>query len=251
MYEDPNYISYEDLEVFAGLFFLLAGFFALVALILLFLWIRQRSKRKRAEKDLEKAKERYRDLELETLKFQMHPHTFRNTLSSIKHFADKTNRSLDVLTDVLDYILYDSSSGYVSLKQESEFLKRFIDFHKVQSDDGRIINLNIDLGTDPFLAEKKCIAPLITAYFLENAVKHGNVQSTPINVDLTLVDRSLNYHVTNAVKASSPVAGQKKGVGQENMRKRLEMIYEDKYELSFTEKKGIYSAYLKINLTEN
>lgn len=236
------------MEAVAGLLLLGLAFFVLVALVFLILWLRQRSKRKQAEKDLAKAKDRYHELELETLKFQMHPHTFRNTLTSIKHFADKTNRSLDTLTDVLDYILYDSSSGYVSLKQESEFLERFIEFHKVQSD-GREIKLTIDLGTDPLLAEKKCVAPLITAYFLENAIKHGDLVKAPVQVDLTLIDQTLNYHVTNAIAVKSS-SSDKKGIGQQNMRKRLEMIYFDNYELSFSEKKGVYSAYLKINLSE-
>lgn len=248
MYTDPHFPTYEEMEALAGLFVPATLFLFSTSLFFLILWFRQRRKSKRFEKELHKAKERYKELELESLKFQMHPHTFRNTLTSIKHFADKTNRSLDTLTDVLDYILYDSSSGYVSLKQESEFLKRFIEFHKVQSD-GRRIDLTIDHGSDLVLAEKKCVAPLITAYFLENAIKHGDLAKTPVKVDLTLVDQTLNYHVTNAIAVKSGTQA-KGGIGQQNMRKRLEMIYFDNYDLSFSEKKGIYSAYLRINLSK-
>lgn len=242
-------LTYEELEVLADLFILATMLFAFLTLVFLILWLRQRSKRKRSEKDLAKAKERYHELELETLRFQMHPHTFRNTLTSIKHFADKTNRSLDVLTDVLDYVLYDSSSGYVSLKQEEGFLRRFIDFHRVQSDDGREFDLNIELGEGDSLQERRCIAPLITAYFVENAVKHGDLKKAPVKVELMIIDGILNYHVVNAIPDSKKSEG-KGGIGHQNLKKRLEMIYPDSYELLFKEQKGFYHAYIKLDLNK-
>ncbi|MBP9151291.1 MAG: sensor histidine kinase [Flavobacteriales bacterium] len=241
-------LSYEELEATSDFFFQGSITLLILAIVFLVLYLLQRRKTSVAERELTKALARYRELELETLKFQMHPHTFRNTLTSIKHFADKTNRSLDILTDVLDYILYDSASGYVSLKQESKFLKRFIEFHQVQSDN-RVIHLKTDLGSSPFLAEKKCIAPLITAYFLENAIKHGDLTKSPVQVDLTIIDNTLNYHVTNAIAPASKLQN-RGGIGQQNMRKRLDMIYGDNFQLSFKEAKGMYSAYLRIDLSK-
>ena len=247
-YADKQYLA--DLEVVVALLFIASAILAIAVIVLFVLWLRNRAKASKYAEKARRSEARLKDLELEALRFQMHPHTFRNTLTSIKYFADRTNRSLDILTDVLDYVLYDSTTGYVSMVQESAFLKRFIEFHQVQADDGRQFDLKIDLGEDSLLSEKKCIAPLVTAYFLENAVKHGKLKNEVVKVEMVVVNDTLNYHVVNAMVKGEKIDVQKGGVGQQNLRKRLEMIYPNSHQLMFKEEKGFYHAYLSIDLSK-
>ncbi|HWY11755.1 MAG TPA: histidine kinase [Bacteroidia bacterium] len=189
--------------------------------------------------------------EFEHTKFILNQHLFKNTLNSIQGYAYRTHMALEKLGGVLDYVLYDSGSQLISLKQELEFAKNFIELNKIKLLPVYDIRIkeNIDVN-NPFY-EQPVIVPLITAYFIENTFKHADLQSNDafISIEIELKDDHFLFIVTNKVN-KKPLLSAKSGIGKENLKRRLDLIYKTHYKLEYIADNGIYTSYLKINLLE-
>jgi LytS/YehU family sensor histidine kinase len=189
--------------------------------------------------------------ELEHTKFILNQHLFKNTLNSIQGYAYRTNIALEKLGGVLDYVLYDSGSQLITLQQELEFAKNFIELNKIKLlpvYDFRIRE-NIDIN-NPFYTQP-VIVPLITAYFIENTFKHADLQSPDafISIEFELKDDHFIFIVANRIN-KKPLLTSKSGIGKENLKKRLDLIYKGNYQLDYISENGIYTSYLKLNLLE-
>ncbi len=189
--------------------------------------------------------------EFEHTKFILNQHLFKNTLNSIQGYAYRTHMALEKLGGVLDYVLYDSGEQLISLKQELEFAKNFIDLNKIKLLPVYDIRIkkNID-ANNPFY-EKPVIVPLITAYFIENTFKHADLQSNDafISIEFELKDDHFLFIVTNKI-GKKPLLASKSGIGKENLKRRLDLIYKTSYKLDYISDGGVYTSYLKINLLE-
>ncbi len=114
-------------------------------------------------------------LEANRLKFILQPHTLNNILAQLKVFSNKLNRGMDFLSDNLEYIFYKGENHFVSLGDEIDFIKNYLSLNElfirginaVAIDDSRV-----DKNSNYYNIE--CFPHLITAYFLENAFKHGD-----------------------------------------------------------------------------
>jgi sensor histidine kinase YesM len=189
--------------------------------------------------------------ELEHTKFILNQHLFKNTLNSIQGYAYRTHIALEKLGGVLDYVLYDSGSQLITLEQELEFAKNFIELNKIKLlpvYDFRIKE-NVD-SNNPFCT-RPVIVPLITAYFIENTFKHADLQSPDafISIEFELKDDHFTFVVANKIN-KKPLLTSKSGIGKENLKKRLDLIYKGNYQLDYISENGIYTSYLKLNLLE-
>ncbi len=188
--------------------------------------------------------------ELDSLKAQINPHFLFNTLNNIySHSLLDKKQVPDMilkLSDLMHYILYECREEQVRLSKEIKFIRNYIELEKVRVDESFKININIKDAENGFF-----IAPLIFISFLENAFKHGvNIEKgNPfINVNMKIVDDNvLNFFVENS---STEIIDDSKseGIGLDNVKKRLELIYPDKHRLDISNDEGKFKVNLIIEL---
>ena len=200
---------------------------------------------KEPEKENDKS---LRQLEINNLKFELNPHTFKNILQQIQSLSLSTNRAIENLMQILNYMLYDTDKEQVTLQQEIDFV---IAFKKMQQ---AIVPGFVDIIFENSLSasyiQKKAIAPLLTVAFLENAFKHADTNSKDCVIRISLEntdEHTMLYRIENTLSTPDS-AKQRSGIGHKNLRRRLDLIYADRYELESIAKGSIFSSVLKIKL---
>ena len=191
-----------------------------------------------------------RQLEISNLKFELNPHTFKNVLQQIQSLSLSTNRAIENLMQILNYMLYDTDKEQVKLQQEIDFM---VSYKKMQQS---IVPGFVDIIFTNSISEKflqtKAIAPLLTVAFLENAFKHADTDSKNCIIKINLHnedDNTLVYSIAN----TSSTSGQQKpasGIGFKNLRRRLDLIYTDQYEIVSQKNGDLYNATLTIKLQD-
>lgn len=224
-----------------------------VASVILFKFYRERDRKKEMEAKYKELEMKVHGLELETIKYKLNPHLFKNTLNSIQSHAYQTYYALDKLSNVLDYILYESDQRFVSPKEEMDFAMSLIEINRLKISplfDLQIKN-KVD-ENDPLFVEK-LIAPLITVDLIENAFKHADLQSENafISVVFELKDNNFFLTVSNKISQQPVIKKEKGGFGKENLKKRLDIIYNENYSLDQFTENDVYIAHLKIKLLEH
>ncbi|WGH75348.1 histidine kinase [Tenacibaculum tangerinum] len=187
-----------------------------------------------------------KEQELKFLKMQIHPHFLFNTLNTLYGFAlKKSDQAPDMilkLSNLLDYILYQVDKPLVLLKSEIEHIDDYISLEKMRFQK----NLNVRFQKDLY-NETVQIPPMLLLPFVENAFKHG----TPINgvmnisIHLKTTSKELHFYIENN---SNKTTTKRKGIGLENIQKRLEMLYNKKSNLIVTSKENLFMVDLKIPL---
>ena len=192
-------------------------------------------------------------LELDTIKYKLNPHLFKNTLNSIQSHAYQTYYSLDKLSNVLDFILYESERKFVSLKEEIEFALSLIEINRLKV--SPLFNLSIKNKTDENhpLYTQQLVAPLITTDLIENAFKHADLQneSAFIAIVFELKNDTFSLTVSNKISTAAPMKKEKSGFGKPNLKKRLDIVYKNNYRLEQFAEGDVYISSLKIDLLEH
>ena len=191
-------------------------------------------------------------VELEGIKYKLNPHLFKNILNSIQSHAYQTYFALDKLSNVLDYILYETDKKYVTVKEEMEFALSLIEINKLKL--SPLFDLQIKNKIDenhPFY-NQELLAPMVTVDLIENAFKHANTQSADafISIIFELKDGFFVLTVANKISAKPRLKKTNSGLGRENTKRRLDIIYKDAYQLDQFEENEVFISYLKINLLE-
>jgi len=189
-----------------------------------------------------------REAELKLLKSQIHPHFLFNTLNNLYSLSvqksEKTSEVIIKVADLLNYIIYDCRSEKVSLEKELEFINSYIELERLRYDENLKITVSI---TGDF--QGRFIAPMILHSFIENSFKHGAHKTTGspwIDICLAIDSKKLNFKVTNSKNNNTELSNS--GIGIENTKKRLELIYPEKHLLVMNEKPDSYSILLEIQL---
>ncbi len=189
------------------------------------------SKNKELQNKILETQLQIKDQELQYLKKQIHPHFLFNTLNTIYGFALKQSKNTpDIilkLSNLLDYILYQVNKPKVSLEEEIMHLQEYIALERIRFQD----TLKIEFSTEKFNGEK-LVPPMLLIPFVENAFKHGNLIDgfLQVNIEITIENDSLSFIIKNTVKQDADQHG-KTGIGLENIKKRLDLIYPDAYKL--------------------
>jgi sensor histidine kinase YesM len=189
--------------------------------------------------------------ELKALKAQVNPHFFFNTLNSIYSMSlDKDERlpgTILQLSELMRYFLYESREDLVPLSKEIHVLKDYIALQKIRSDE----RLEITAEMEEHPGELK-IAPLLLITFVENAFKHGAKGSTGkafIKIKLTTAQNTINFRVENNIgvvdKAGKDDPG---GLGLDNVKRRLELIYPQRHKLLIENSDQIFLVHLQLQL---
>ncbi len=184
------------------------------------------------------------------LKSQMNPHFIFNTFNSIyglavKEKADKTANGMLKLSDMLRYVLTDTQSDFVRLNKEINYINNYIELQKLRIESDTIIQYQITGNQNLHV-----IAPMLLIPFIENAFKYGINPGKESNIDIQIKieDASLLLQVKNKIIVHNS-SSEKMGIGIENTRNRLELLYPHKYILTLHETPTDYEVYLKIILT--
>jgi hypothetical protein len=179
-----------------------------------------------------------KDDELRHLKAQLNPHFLFNTLNNLYGLSVAESKILPGLmlrlSDLLRYSLYDTNQQYVSLQKEVEYIANYIELEKIRWNDGAAIRLEVQGDVSG-----QHIAPLLLIVFIENAFKHLSVvkgRQACVQILLAVKEGKLHLQVKNSVDPSLPppvqTARRKGGLGLDNARKRLNLIYPDQYTLT-------------------
>lgn len=195
---------------------------------------------------LEKLKADRSESELKFLKSQYHPHFLFNALNTIYFQIDENNveakRSVETLSDLLRYQLYDIEKE-VTFEQEITYLQAYIAFQKIRMSSRLLLNAYFD----PQLKEQK-IHPLLFQPMIENAFKYVGGEYK-IKIELKMEDKTIVFHIENTV---SPIWQKefhdKQGIGLDNLLKRLDLLYPDKYNLYTEQISNLFIAKLEINI---
>lgn len=210
-------------------------------LILIFNYYQEQQK-------LLKLSEQKTSTELTVLKNQLNPHFLFNTLNNLYSLAikksDKTPEVIGKLSDILDYTLYRCNEKYVSLEKEIELIRNYLSLEKVRYGKRVAIDFNasIDEGTK--------IAPLLLLTFIENAFKHGvsqELHQATVAIDLTTKEEDVIFTIKNSIpNATTHDSKENTGIGLKNVKKQLELLYPNNYQLKINKTASNYAV--KLNL---
>ncbi|MHA3788375.1 histidine kinase [Flavobacterium hauense] len=192
-------------------------------------------------------------LQLQTLEARLNPHLFKNILNSIQSHAYQTYFAMDKLSNVLDYILYESQNRFVSPREEIEFAFNLIEINKIKISPLFSINVKKKIDEMDALYEEKILAPLISIDLIENAFKHADLQSPDafITVVIEFKDNQFSMMVSNKISPKSTFLKEHSGIGAATLEQRLKIIYNGCFKLERYVEEDIYIAKLKINLLEH
>lgn len=226
--------------------------YAIIALGVCFSIIYDYRQKQKLNEQLNKAKA---DAEIKLLKSQLHPHFLFNSLNNIYSLAlvksDLTADSILKLTELLDYLVYRAGKEKVPLIKEVELVQHYMDLEKLRHGDKLAIESNIHVEN-----ENLQVAPLILLPFAENCFKHGGQSADGIfriRVELNANDRKLDFRIVNsrpahvAGKIKSEDSQQNGGVGLENIRQRLSLLYPGQHTLNIEETISEYRVTLAID----
>ena len=182
-----------------------------------------------------------KNTELAYLRSQVNPHFLFNTLNNIYSLvfqkSEQALPALEKLTDLLRYGLYEKSEK-IALGKEISMIENFITLEEIR--------YAFPLKTD-FIVEGNIsnimIPPFFLLPFVENAFKHGDTKAR-IKIHLCVVEKTLNFNVENLIKIKQK--DEEGGIGLENIKKRLELIYGDNQQLIISKKDTFFSVRLKI-----
>ncbi|MCP9290262.1 sensor histidine kinase [Gracilimonas sediminicola] len=213
--------------------------FLLPVPVLLTLWFYEQWKWFRTLK-AEKAK-----AELALLRSQVNPHFFFNTLNNlyslVVHQSDKAPDVILKLSDMMRYTIYEGKKDRVPLKEEIEYLQRYIDLHKIRYQKEVVIKFEKPEETEA------TIAPLLLILPLENAFKHGVEtmrEGAFIHASVFEDDKKIVFRISNNFDEQTEET--EKGIGLENLKKRLELLYPDQHKLEIEKEEGVFTVILEL-----
>jgi sensor histidine kinase YesM len=180
---------------------------------------------------LEALQQEKRSAELNFLKAQTNPHFLFNTLNNLYGLARKqdenTAPAIMKLANLMRYILHEGRAESIPIAKEIEIIEAYIELEKLRYDESLQVNFKQEIDD-----LQQPIAPLILLPFVENAFKHGaseNRFGTRIEIVLKVEKGKLHFRIENSV--DQEVREMKEGIGLENVRRQLELIYGEGFDL--------------------
>lgn len=210
--------------------------------------VKQWYERERVAENLERIN---METELKYLKTQINPHFLFNSLNSLYALtlqkSDSAPELVLKLSEILRYVLYEGSEQWVSLEKEINYLKSYLDLEKIRNGDR--LNLEFNIHGNP---STKQIAPMLFLTFLENSFKHGINQKAEggfVKIDMDIKDSSLSFSIENSrpEEKEKRLNGKSGGIGLENIKKRLTLLYPGRHELTINDEES-YTVRLDLNL---
>jgi len=204
-------------------------------------WFQEKRKKDELEKQNVKT-------ELALLRSQINPHFLFNSLNNIHAYSkkdpDKSGFAIIKLSEIMRYMLYDANKEYVHLYKEIKYISDFLELQKMRFDFNFI---DYQVSDVP---EQVLIAPLVFIPFVENSFKHGRKdENTKIRIRIHYNNGLINFECFNFIRKSTHTEEKQiGGIGIKNIKRRLELIYPNRYELEISHNKKEYHVKLSLNI---
>jgi len=187
--------------------------------------------------------------ELALLRTQINPHFLFNSLHNIDTLIlvnpEKASDSLIKLSDLMRYTLYDADTEFIELSKEIDYIKKYINLQELRFTNKNLISFKVEGSV-----ENIKVAPMLFISFIENAFKHATDKEAEagISIQFKITEHRIQFIVTNAFDATkNRVKDETSGIGLENVKRRLELIYPDDYKLEISTKDNRYKVELTID----
>ena len=198
------------------------------------------------DEDSERLQRQNIQAEMYYLKHQINPHFLMNTLNNIHALVDidteAAKQTVIQLSDMMRYVVYETGGNEIALKEDIKFVKNYIELMRIRYTD----DVKISFNYPPNLQGRINVPPLIFIVFVENAFKHGVSYNSNsyINIDVEYDNGFVVGRIENSVHEKG--GDSKPGIGLDNVRKRLDLIYGSNYELHIDKTSSSYCVTLKI-----
>jgi two-component sensor histidine kinase len=189
--------------------------------------------------------------ELKYLKYQINPHFFMNTLNNIHALVDidaeKAKQMLMELSKLMRYVLYEANKRTILLSKEVQFLNHYVALMRIRYTDD--VKITVNFATD---MREIYVPPLLFVSLVENAFKHGISYQKPsyvacsIHVEEDNVVFKCDNSKQPALDNNAASRQQTGGIGLENIRKRLHLLYGERYELTIQDTTDSYRVRLSV-----
>ncbi|MDX5423556.1 MAG: histidine kinase [Hymenobacteraceae bacterium] len=207
----------------------------------------------RTERQRQQLKQEMLSAELNFLKAQVNPHFLFNVLnmafaSAAAHGDEQTSGIIEKLANLMRYMLYESNVPEIELTREVAYIESFIELQKLRLSSEIQATVQLEVEGD---CSRYRIAPLLLIPFVENAFKHGIrlEEKSGILIKLSVADGKLYFRSENTIaKVQNELERKVGGVGLENLRKRLLLLYPQAHQLRISDNGDLYVAELKLNL---
>jgi hypothetical protein len=205
----------------------------------------------RFQKYVDKIEKERSKAELDFLKAQFNPHFLFNSINSIYGHIDKKNASarnmLLTFSEMLRYQLYECNTDRVSIDKELNYIRHYVALQQVRIGDNLIVELDIDENVRSFT-----IAPMLFIAFIENAFKYvsrDDRKENKIGISFRADNDSLLFSAFNTKTINNNKGIEHKGIGVMNVKRRLELVYPRRHELTINEQEFTYEVILKLQLS--
>ena len=205
------------------------------------------------QKALQQVEKEKLTAELQLLKAQLHPHFLFNTLNNLYALtlarSEKSPGVVLKLSGLLSYMLYECNVPEIPLDKELHNIRTYVELERMRY--GNRVDVSLNFAGD--FREKK-IAPLLLMPFLENAFKHGSseqIEQAWISLDISVEGKTLKFKLINSKNDEMPMPPNAGGIGLQNVRKRLELIYPGRYELNTSAQGEVFVVSLTLVLSES
>jgi two-component system, LytTR family, sensor kinase len=186
--------------------------------------------------------------ELELLKQQINPHFLFNALNAVYYKIDRSNgqarETLQRFSNMLRYQLYECNDALVEMEKELLFIRSYIEWQRERLNDNYKISFEGVDGIEGFF-----ISPFLLMPLVENCFKHvaGHPdQDNTISVDCGMEGKTFRLHTRNSIVGSLEPDSDRVGIGLENLRRRLGLVYPGRHELTTAKRDDFYEATLRI-----
>jgi two-component system, LytTR family, sensor kinase len=189
--------------------------------------------------------------ELRLLKYQLNPHFLFNSLNNIDALIHedpaKASKALNKLSEIMRYVVYKNENAKVPLSEELEYIENYLSLQRLRTVNESAIN---------YKAEGKeldvMIAPMLFIPFIENAFKHASLkqENSEIDIFFKIMSQNIEFKCRNSF-SDSIKKDKTSGIGLELIKKRLELLYPGKYQLTITSCDNIFEVTLNIDRHED
>ena len=188
--------------------------------------------------------------ELKLLKSQINPHFLFNSLNNIYALSvidsNRTQQSISSLSDMLRYVLYECDRPFVPLHKEIDYIENYLKLFCLKSSkafpiktDFKVMDTNVN------------IAPMLLIPFVENALKHGNLEKIKdvfLTISIYSDSKEIKFEIENSVPETVLNKDKIGGIGLDNVKKRLDLLYPKRHELIINDKSTTFEVKLHLNL---
>jgi LytS/YehU family sensor histidine kinase len=192
------------------------------------------------------------ETELKLLKSQINPHFLFNALNNIYALSvidsNRTQQSISYLSNMLRYVLYECDEKLVPLRKEIEYINDFIKLYSLKSSKPYTIRTEYTIANNNLQ-----IAPMLFIPFVENAFKHSHIEKhgdSFISIQVNATSNYIELEIENSQPKSKINKDEVGGIGIENVKKRLSILYPEKHQLNIVQSSETFKINLNLELSE-